>query len=171
VAIRPSKLWKDLAADKRLAVADAFWRDNSTAGGVDPQKLEAIVAIARRLNFRPKSVQALAVERRARHLAQMSDVSDLLATRALIAYHLTAQRPMMAKFLDAVGLAHEDGVITAEEVPPPEPGRLAAGVQALRAAFPADAVALYLNTLVAIDGETWGGIDAEIQKQDSPAQP
>lgn len=171
MAIRPSKLWKDLSADKRLAVADAFWRDNSTGGGVDPQKLEVIVAIARRLNFRPKSVQALAVERRARHFAQMNDVSDLVATRALIAYHLTAQRPMMATFLDAVGLAHEDGVITAEEVPTPEAGRLAAGVQALRAAFPADDVALYLNTLVAIDGDTWGGIDAEIQKQDSPAQP
>jgi hypothetical protein len=164
--IRPSKLWKDLPVEKRVAVADAFWRDDSTTGGLDPQKLEATVAIARRLNFRPKSVQALAVERRARHLAQMGDVSDLVATRALIAYHLAAQRPMMAAFLDAVGLAHENGVITAEEVPTPDQARLTAGVQAVRAAFPADDVALYLNTLVAIDGDTWGGIDGELQKPD-----
>jgi hypothetical protein len=143
----------------RLVAADAFWRDDGGSGGMDAQKAEAIVAIARKLNFRPKSVQALSIERRAKQLAQMSDVSDLLATRALIAYHLAAKRPMMAAFLDAVGIAHEAGVITAEEVPVPDAAKLAQGVAALRASFPADEVTLYLDTLVAIDSDTWGAIE------------
>src|ERR1700680_1354318 len=112
--VRPSKLWKDMPPDKRLAAADAFWRDDRGSGAVDPQKIEATVAIARRLNFRPKSVQALSTERRAKQLSQMGEVSDALATRALVAYHLSTQRAMMRAFLDAVGLAHEDGIITAD---------------------------------------------------------
>jgi hypothetical protein len=164
--VRPSKLWKDMPPDKRLAAADAFWRDNRGSGAVDPQKVEVIVAIARRLNFRPKSVQALSTERRAKQLSQMPDVSDAVATRALIAYHLLAQRPMMRTFLDAVGLAHEDGIITTDDIPAPDASRLAAGVAALKASFPPGDVALYLTTLMAIDGDTWGGMDGLLPVSD-----
>jgi hypothetical protein len=76
--------------------------------------MEAIVAIARRLNFRQKSVLGMSAERRARALAQIADVSDALATRALVAYHFQYQRPLMAAFLDAIGVAHDNGLITAE---------------------------------------------------------
>jgi len=160
VTQRPSKLWKDLTPETRAAAADAFWRDTSAGEGVDAQQLEATVLIARRLNFRPKSVPGLPIERRAKSLAQIRDVSDAVATRALIAYHLAAQRPMMGAFLEAVGIPHDNGIITAEELSPPEPDRLAAGVQAIRSAFPADQVELYLSTLVAVDGDTWGGIES-----------
>ena len=154
--VLPSRLWKEMPAEKRLAAAEAFWRDEQ---GRD-QQVEAVVMLARRLNFRAKSVQALPVERRAKHLAQVSDVSDMIASRALVAYHFTSERPLMAAFLDALGIAHEDGVITAEEVPAPDAALLAAAVLKLRAAFPADAVDLYLRTLVVLDGDTWAGIDA-----------
>ena len=163
MASRPSQLWKNLPADVRVAAADAFWRDSGAGDGVDAQKMEATVLIARRMNFRPKSVPGLPVERRAKQLAQIRDVSDAVATRALIAYHLAAQRPMMGAFLEAVGIPHDQGIITTEELSAPEPARLAAGVGAIRAAYPADHVELYLNTLVAVDGDTWGGIDALVQ--------
>jgi len=155
VPVRPSKLWKDLPVERRIPLADAFWRDDQ---GVD-QQIEAIVTLARRLKFRTKSVQALPIERRAKHLAQMSDVSDGVATRALIAYHFQAARPMMAAFLDAAGIAHEDGLITADEMAPPDPPVLAQAVEKIRAEFPADAVDLYLDTLVAIDPDTWAGLE------------
>ncbi len=153
--VRPSKLWKDLPAEKRLVAADAFWRDEQ---GLE-QQIEAVIVIARRLNFRTKSVQALPIERRAKLLAQVHDVSDTIATRALIAYHFSAERPLMAAFLDAVGIAHENGVITADDVAAPEADRLEAAALQVRAAFPAEAVDLYLRTLVALDGDTWGKID------------
>jgi hypothetical protein len=83
-------------------------------------------------------VQALPVERRAKQLAQINEVSDALATRALIAYHFATQRPLMTTFLDALGLAHENGLITAEDVAPPDRERLAAATAALLSAHPVD---------------------------------
>jgi hypothetical protein len=157
--VRPSQIWKDLPAETRLAAAEAFWRDDQSQE-IQGQHVEVIFAIARRLNFRPKSVQALPVERRARQLAQIMDVSDAVATRALIAYHFAAERPLMGAFLDALGLPHDNGLITADEVTPPDRERLAAAALALRGAFPDEHVALYLRTLSAVDAATWGQLDA-----------
>lgn len=148
--------------ESRIVAAEAFWRDRGSGDDFNMQHAEAIGSIARRLNFRTKSVQALPIERRAKHLAQMTEVSEALAARALIAYHMAAQRPMMSAFLDAVGLAHDNGVITLEEIPVPPPDKIEAGVNALRAAFPAPDVQLYLNTLVSIDGDTWGGVEKHL---------
>ena len=154
--LRPSRLWKDLHADTRLAAADAFWRDEDAGD----QQAEAIVVLAKRLNFRTKSVQGLPVERRARHLAQLPDISDAVAGRALVAYHFSHQRPLMAAFLDALGIPHDSGLITAEEVAAPARAVLAAAVEKTRGAFPGVAVDLYLRTLVALDGDTWAGLSA-----------
>jgi|SRR5436190_21864987 len=156
MAVRPSRLWKDMPLEKRIAAAEAFWRDDQGA----EQQAEATVLLAKRLNFRTKSVFALPIERRARHLANAADVSDIVAGRALVAYHFANERPMMKTFLDAIGLAHEDGLITAENVPPPDATKLTAAVDALKAAYPAGDVDLYLRTLVALDGDTWSGLDA-----------
>jgi hypothetical protein len=151
-------LWRELPPDIRVRAAEAFWRDDDSPE-IELQQLEALAAIARRLNFRQKSVQAMSIERRARALSQIHDVSDALATRALVAYHFQTQRPMMAAFLDALGVPHDNGLITADEVTAPERDRLASAVAALRAAFPPDDVSLYLSTLVAIDEDTWGKLD------------
>jgi hypothetical protein len=66
---------------------------------------------------------------------------------------------MMSAFLDALGIAHDQGLITAETVPPPDAARLAPAVAALRQAFPSVDVDLYLRTLVAMDADTWGQLE------------
>ena len=152
-----------MAGPRRLAAADAFWRDES-AEDIQAQHVEALVLIARRLNFRAKSVQALSTEKRARHLAQIGDVSDAIATRALIAYHFQTQRPLMAAFLDALGIAHDSGLITEENVAAPGPDRLAEAIEKIRAAFPADDVTFYLRTLAALDSDTWGAVDGVLTR-------
>ena len=160
--MRASRLWKDLPSDRRVRAAEAFWRDEDSPE-IEMQQVEALVAIAKRMNFRQKSVQAMSIDRRARALAQLPDVSDALATRALVAYHFQNQRPLMAAFLDALGVAHDNGLITVEELKPPDREQLASAVETVRAAFPKEDVALYLSTLVAVDEETWGqlgGIDS-----------
>ncbi len=156
--VLPSVLWKQMPLEKRQAAAAAFWEDEH---GLD-QQVEVIVTLARKMNFRPKSIQQLPAERRIRLLAGMPDVSEAVATRALIGYHLTSERPMMAAFLDAVGIAHDNGLITAEEVEAPPADKLAEGVAAIKAIFPADAVRLYLHTLLILDGDTWGALDGTI---------
>jgi hypothetical protein len=147
-----------LPPEKRVAAAEAFWRDEDGA----EQQAEAIVTLARRLNFRTKSIQSLPVEKRARHLAQLIDVSDPLAGRALVAYHFANKRPLMVAFLDALGVAHENGLITAEETTRPEDARLRSAIDAVRAGFPAEDVDLYLQTLVALDPDTWTALDRMI---------
>jgi hypothetical protein len=157
--MRPSRLWKELAPDTRLALAEAFWReDEDEASEAGVQHAEAVAAIARRLNFRMKSVQALPVDRKARQLAQIADVSDSVATRALISYHFLTQRPMMTTFLNALGVANDNGLITAENVAAPATDQLRAAVGQL-SDYPKDAVSLYLRTLSAVDEDTWKNLE------------
>ena len=65
---------------------------------------------------------------------------------------------MLGAFLDALGIAHENGVLKADEPKAPEPGQLQAAVAALRAAYPKEDVDLYFQTLLVQDAETWGGL-------------
>jgi hypothetical protein len=140
--------------EHRVQAAEAFWRDKDSPD-IQVQHTEALVSLARRLNFRVKSLQGLAVERRAKHLAHMTDVSDPVATRALIAYHFSTKRPLMAAFLDALGLTHDNGLIEDEQIDPPSAEKVAAAVEAVRSSFDATDVDLYLRTLASLDGETW----------------
>ncbi len=153
--MRPSKLWKGMSREKRLVAAEAFWADEEDGAGA--HHVEAIVALAQRLKSRPKTIQAQPPERLARQLAGLSDVSDGIATRALIAYHFTHARPLMSAFLDAVGIPHENGLIS-DEPKRPDQARLRTAAETLRAAFPTEDVDLYLRTLVVLDGDTWDGL-------------
>ena len=151
---RPSQLWKQLAPDRKLQAAQAFWRDENA--GVE--QAEAVAAIAYRIKFRPLSVVKLPVEKKAKYLAAQPGVSELVAARLLVAFHLDQQRPMMAAFLDALGIAHEQGLIADENLEAPDPEKLRAAATAIAASFPADEVSLYLSTLVWQDPETWGAL-------------
>ncbi len=152
--VRPSNLWKRMPAERRLDAARAFWEDENSL----EQQPEAIVAIAQRLKFRPKSAAALPLEKRARYLAGLPNVSELLASRLLVAYHLSTQRPMMGTFLDALGIAHENGLIAEEDVKRPAKARLAEAAKTLRAEYPEQDVELYFATLVGQDPDTWGDL-------------
>src|SRR5688572_7742138 len=118
---RPSVLWKMLTPERKQQAAEAFWRDENAA----VEQAEAIAAIAMRIKFRVKSAQALPVEKKARHLVALGNVSEMIAARLLVAFHLAHQRPMMATFLDALGIAHEDGLIASENLEKPPADTLA----------------------------------------------
>jgi hypothetical protein len=77
-----------------------------------------------------------------------------------VAYHLDQQRPMMGSFLDALGVAHENGLIADEEMPPPSEEQLKTAAAAIAKLYPAEDVALYLSTLMWQDPATWGGLSA-----------
>ncbi len=112
--LTPGRLWKQMTPDQRLRAARAFWTDEQA---VDDQ-IQAALLIAERKKFRTKTVVSLDVERKARHLASLPTLPDALAARALIVYHLAEQRPMMGAFLDALGIAHENGLIQEDDVKP-----------------------------------------------------
>ena len=151
---RPSQLWKQLAPDRKAQAVDAFWRDENAVA----EQAEAVASIAHRLKFRPKSAMALPAEKKARYLLSMPSVSELVAARLLVVYHLEHQRAMMAAFLDALGIKHQDGLIEDEEMQPPDPEKLKQAAAAIADKFPPDDVALYLSTLLWQDPDTWGGL-------------
>jgi hypothetical protein len=151
---RPSQLWKQLSAERKLQAAEAFWGDENAA----IEQAEATLAIAQRIKFRPKSVISLARDKKARHLVSLGAVSELVAARLLVAYHLAHQRGMMGGFLDALGIKHDQGLIEEESVEPPSAERLRAAAAAIAGQFPAEDVALYLSTLVWQDPGTWGSL-------------
>jgi len=149
---RPSQLWKQLTPERKRQAADAFWRDEHAAN----EQAEAIGLIAQRIKFRLKSVVTMPVEKKAQYVLSMPAVSEMLAARLLVAYHLAHQRPMMGAFLTALGIAHEEGIIAEEDVKPPSPEALKKAAKTLAASYPPADVSLYLSTLVWQDPDTWG---------------
>jgi len=150
----PGKLWKRIPPERRLNAVEAFWRDEEAI----EQQAEALLAIASHLRFRPKTVRTLPIEKRVRYLSSLPSVSDAVAGRVLVSYHLAHQRTMLGAFLDALGIAHDNGVLNADEMKAPAPEKLKEAAAALQAQFPKDDVELYFLTLFAQDPETWGGL-------------
>jgi hypothetical protein len=148
--LTPSRLWKKMSLEQRQRAARAFWDDEE---GTNDQ-VQAALLIAQQKKFRPKTVIGLDVDRKARHLASLVTLPDTIVARALIAYHLAEQRPMMGAFLDALGIAHENGLIQQEDAKP-EASKVALAAAALASKFPHGDVQLYLDTLLSQDPETW----------------
>ncbi len=143
-----------MTPDQRQRAARAFWADPDARA----DQLQAVMLIAQQKKFRPKTINGLDVERRARHLATLPSLPDALAARALVLYHLADQRPMMGAFLDALGIAHENGLIQEDSVKP-DAEKIAPAAEAIRSQFPAEDVTLYLETLLCQDPDTWGAIE------------
>ena len=142
-----------MTIDERQRVARAFWSDTEATD----DHVQATLLIAQQKKFRPKTIVGLDLDRKARHLATLGSLPDPLAARALIVYHLAEQRPMMAAFLDALGIKHENGVIE-EEAVKPDADKIEPAAAKLASEFPPAEVRLYLNTLLSQDPETWGGL-------------
>lgn len=151
--VTPARLWKRMTSEQRLDAARAFWGDEQATN----DQLQAVLLIAQRKKFRPKSVIALDDERKARHFSTLAGLPESLAARALVSYHLAERRDMMAAFLDALGITHENGLIQDDEVKP-DPGKVGAAAAALAEKFPPAAVSLYLNTLLCQDPDTWAAL-------------
>ena len=164
-SFRPSRIWKRLPAERRTQAAELFWGDEQSA----EQQVEACASIATHMKFRAKSVLNLPLERKTRYLVTLPNVSDAVAARALVNYHLGTQRPMMGAFLDALGIEHEDGLIKDETVVKPDTDKLRTAATELASHYPADDVSLYFATLVSQDPDTWGEL-AELP-QTKTAQP
>ena len=81
---RPSKLWKQMSSDRRVAAAELFWADDQST----EQQLEAVAALAAHMKFRAKSVIGLPLEKKAKYLSTLPVISDAVAARALVNYHL-----------------------------------------------------------------------------------
>ena len=156
----PSRLWKRMTFEQRQRAARAFWQDEEAGD----DQMQAALLIAQQKKFRPKTVAGLDVDRKARHLASLVSMPGTIAARALIVYHLAEHRAMMAAFLDALGIPHEDGLIKDDNVKPDQ-SKIGPAAEQLAQQFESDDVKLYLNTLLCQDPEAWEALrDVEVME-------
>ena len=152
----PSQLWAALEPEVRLAAARSLYA-HEWAG--TPTKREADATLMMALRFREAAVRQLPVARRAEYLAKSARPGDSLASSLLLALHLEERRPMLAAFLDALAIPHENGLIAEDHEPtPPEPAQLEKAAKELEGRFSAADVDLYLSTLYVLDRDTWKGV-------------
>jgi len=160
---RPSRLWRRMPMERRIDAAGLFWEDEHSAD----QQMEAIASIATHMKFRPRSVVGLDPAKRAKYLAQLPTVTDAIAARALVNYHLERQRPMMGAFLDLLGIPHDNGLINEEHIAKPDPEKVKQAAKDLATTYPPEDVTLYLATLVSQDPETWESL-VDVAEPSSP---
>ena len=152
-----SRLWKKMTREERNAAASAFWKETpAEVSGL------ALAAVVQARHIRPQVARSLPAEEQARALASVLNVGEPVAASLLVALHLGERRPMLATFLDAAGLVHENGVLKDDDGGAPVSGEaVARGVAALRAAgHGAEAIRTYLNTLWLQDPERWKALEA-----------
>jgi hypothetical protein len=146
------RLWKKLTPAERLAASTHFWQQ-------PPQELigTALAAIIQSRKLRPQVARSLPLDSQAHFLATVLDLNESLASSLLVALHLGERRAMLGIFLDAAGLAHENGLLKEEETPRAPLGEAPAraGLKALEAAYSAAAIQTYFNTLWLQDPDQW----------------
>jgi len=103
------------------------------------------VAAAKVLNSRPQSMhkRPLAMKVKALRVYMTRNKDDDLSGEMLRAYFLGPRLDLVKTFLDATGVAHEDGQV--EDDAEPDASKVPAGVEALSAEHGAEDVTLYLR--------------------------
>ena len=150
------KLWKALTPEERaLGITAAL--DDDENGWV---KTTTRGAVAGALRFRPQTVATWPRPKLVSEAARLPLDNVQLLSAFLVDLHLGHRRPMMASFLDSLGIPNDQGRIDSEttEVKPQEEAKVVAAANDLAAKFPADEVATYFLTLLLQDGEVWKGL-------------
>lgn len=162
-----TRVWKKLSPEERLAAARHFFEEPA------PDLLASATAlVVKARHVRPQVARSLPDEEKARAVAAMREPGEPLAAALLVALHLGERRAILAAFLDALALPHDNGILAeeAQDAPPlaREPARRA--VAALAAAFPRPQVETYLNTLWLQDPERWDALEDSASWLDEPAR-
>lgn len=155
----PYAVWDLMTEDEREAAARALWQQ-----GDRPTRAAIEAALAKEMKFRPQSLRKLSADRVVGRLVRMVDeLPDTVVFQFLFHLHMADRRTLLAEFLDAVGLPHEDGVLDLpEDQPDPEPEAVKKAADALVASHGHEAL-VYLGTLRVADEVFWGGVDPVLQ--------
>jgi hypothetical protein len=148
------RLWKSLDRAEREQAARAFWER-------PPEEVAAAAAneIVKLLKMRPQAFHKISPASRVRALAGLANPPEAVAEALLVALHLDQRRPLLAGFLDALAIPHEQGLIAEEvEIATVTPERARAALAALRSAHAPAAIRVYWNALWLQDRERWAGL-------------
>jgi hypothetical protein len=156
-----NEIWKSLTAEDRQHAAEAFWSDTSMRA----QHQGMLQQMAKRYNFRVKTMQTLPAARKAKMLLEIPTLPPELLMNLLAAFHLNYRKEMLADFLDALGIAHEGGFMKdSDNVQPPSEDAANEAVAKLKEKYPAADVENYLNILLLQDAEFWKGLKTVVSE-------
>ena len=150
------KLWKALTPEERALGINAALDDDEN-GWV---KSTTRGAVAAALRFRPQTVSTWPRAKLVSEATRLPLDEVQLLSAFLVDLHLGHRRPMMASFLDSLGIPNDQGRIDSEttEVPPQDEAKVVAAANALAAKFPPDEVVTYFLTLLLQDASVWEGL-------------
>jgi len=150
------KLWKALTPEERALGVNAAL-DDDPEGWV---KTTTRGAVAAALRFRPQTVATWPRSKLVSEAVRLPLDNAQLLSAFLVDLHLGHRRPMMASFLDSLGIPNDEGRIDSEttEVPPQDESKVEAAAGALAAKFPPDEVVTYFLTLLLQDASVWTGL-------------
>jgi hypothetical protein len=157
------KLWKALTPEERtkgitaaLADDENGWVKTTTRG-----------AIASALKFRPQTVATWLKQKLVSEAARLPLDDVQLLSAYIVDLHLGHRRPMMAAFLDELGIANEDGRIDSEttDVGPQDATKVRKAADVVAAKYSADEVVTYFLTLLLQDGAVWKGLTEWLSDQ------
>jgi hypothetical protein len=149
-------LWSALTPDERR-------RGLALSLGDDRDVRRSLVTLLRKTprykSFRPTAFGSWSAEQFADALKAPGLLTPDVMQSALIALHVQDRSAMLAAFLDAVGIPHQNGLITdSVESLPVGQAELLAAADALAERFPREEVTLYFRTLLLLDPALWGGL-------------
>ena len=101
-----------------------------------------------------------------RHAAMLATLArpalDMVAANLIRTWLLKKHKQMLADFLDALGIAHQEGVV--EDLPPAmDDAKVRAAVEALLAKHPHEAVAVYLNAFNEMNEVEWPSLKTMLE--------
>lgn len=146
------RILKELAdPDRRRAILATFWKQ------AEPQQRMLVqMQLAKSLHFREETIRKMPPEKKADLLASRIGVPefDQYLEMALMQYHTSQKKEMMAAFLDRWNVPHENGSIETDDYKVPGADDVRAAVSELSQFDPAD-VKIYLATAGLLMADQW----------------
>jgi len=157
----PYAVWELMTEDEQQAAAAALWEsaDRDTRAVLE-------MTLAKDLKFRPQSIRRLPSERVVSRLVRLAeDVPENLLFQYIFHLHMSDRRQLLATFLDAAGIPHEEGVLDLpEDYEGPDAAKVEQAARDLVAAEGHEAV-VYLATLKVADRDFWSALDPVLDEQ------
>lgn len=133
---------------------------------------QALMLACGALRSRPVYMRGLPFEKQAdavrRALARVA--SNTVAEELLAVYFLECHRPLLVEWLDAIGLAHEDGILKDDAPPQPDPGKLREVAERFVAGEAPETRRLLLRAFCAQEPIEWPVLDGLLDAHDSAAR-
>ena len=162
------RIWNLMGPERRQAAAEALWSNPELRAA----QQQAETLLAKKLKARPIFIRRLPPERKAAYLARDMAANTYLWDAALSAYHFAGHRSMLADFLNAAGIANENGLYeTVGSAKPPTSEILEKTIDQLLEKYRKLDVVIYLGALVVQDGEFWANLRPIVERMEKELEP